>query len=164
MKKLVSTGNFSENIKEAHIERLSEKNLTFILETENDKPATSYNGYFIFQLPVLKNGVESWHLGSLPDNRTTPLRLPYNLKEEYKFRLELPPDYTYITENASIEVKNEIGTLYIRVVRNYNVIEIERKLQISKTDIGPGQYKELIQLKNAWYNKKYRVITFKNNN
>lgn len=124
-------------------------------------PFKEISGYYRWELPLLKNGFESWHIAFLDTERSSILELPYSLTEEYEFTIKIPQGFTFVNLKSKTEFKNNAGSVKIEFIPKGNTIEVLRKLEVPEKQILPASYADFRALINAWLDQNQRSIVFK---
>ena len=117
--------------------------------------------YYFLELPVFKNGVESWHINYLNSDRKTDLEIPFPLNEQYSFTITLPENMHLINPVEIIEHTTDFGEVIISNIQNDTAIAVKRMFRISKNIIPVTSYGQFKELLNTWNEKKYRELILK---
>jgi hypothetical protein len=122
---------------------------------------TDYQGFIFFELPRYKNGFDSWNLNQFSGSGTTPVKLDYNLRENYKYQLEIPAEYELFTPPVDLEIKNVLGELKIHISQAGQTVTIERSYENSHDVITSDNMDEFRSMIAAWENVNWRKIVIK---
>ncbi len=124
-------------------------------------PFKEFSGYYRWELPAVKNGVESWHIAYLDTERKCVFSIPFALTESYEFTVKLPQDFVFVNLKSKTEFKNNAGSIIIEFIPKGNTITVLRKIEITGKEISPENYKDFRTLINAWLDQNQRSIVFK---
>jgi hypothetical protein len=161
IKSLIRGGVSGKNFTSTEIEKLSQDMSRTHFEFEKEEPFDKLQNYMTFQLPYVNNGVESWHITLLPAERSAPLEIPERIHERYEYAIVFPKELKPVSKLKNIEIKNEAGYLLIKFEKSENEILITREIKFDKTIFGLDIYDDFREIMNAWNNKNYRKVIFK---
>jgi len=136
-------------------------NLNFQFEKKDS--LKNYQNYYFIELPVCKEGVESWHINYLNSNRKTDFEIPFQLNEQYSFTITLPEDMQLINPIEIIEHSTDFGEVIISNIQNDTAITVKRMFSISQNTIPVSSYREFKKMLDLWNEKKYRELVLKKN-
>lgn len=107
--------------------------------------AAQINGDFIYLSPLLGNGYTENPL-KLKD-RTFPVDMPYQIKEQYIFNLTIPEGYMIeeIPEPAKVNIANNAGNFRFITSEKDGKIQINSKIYIKQTRYQPEEYQSIRQ-------------------
>lgn len=108
--------------------------------------------YSLYTLPILPVGIESWQLNTLTSKRKTEMQLPYLLKENYEYTVQLPENKNLKNKNTEIHLKNTAGSVDISLQQENKTVTIKKSLKLSKGIYQPSsqEYGQLRELINLW--------------
>jgi len=154
-------GISSKDFTSCEIEKLSQEMSRTHFEFETTGPFDKLKNYMTFQLPYISNGVESWHITLLPAERSVPLEIPESIHEKYEYAIVFPKELKPVSKPKNIEIKNEAGYLLIKFEKSEYEILITREIKFDKKIFGLDVYNDFREIMNAWNNKNYRKVIFK---
>ena len=160
-KAFIRNGISSNDIKNYKIKRLNEFKSEIHYDIEKENPFEKQGDYLFWNLPVVKNGIDSWHINLLTKKRISPLEIPSTIKETYNYTIVLPENIDLVNPEADIEIKNEVGNITIKVQKINDEILIKRSIYLPENIIDVNNYKAFKEIMNLWQNKKYKEIVFK---
>lgn len=160
-KSYLTNGISSKDIKSFQINKLNEYKSEIHYDIEKEDPFEKQDNYLFWSLPVVKNGLDSWHINLLTKKRISPLEIPSTIKETYNYTIVLPENMELVNPEANIEIKNEVGNITIKVQKTSDEILIKRSIYLPEKIIDVNKYKEFKEIMNLWQNKKYKEIVFK---
>ncbi|MCK4408026.1 MAG: DUF3857 domain-containing protein [Bacteroidales bacterium] len=160
-KTYITNGISSKDIKNFQINKLNEYKSEIHYDIEKEDPFVKQDNYLFWNLPVVKNGINSWHINLLTKKRISPLEIPSTIKETYNYTIVLPENMELVNPEANIEIKNEVGNIFIKVQRTNDEILIKRSIYLPEKIIDVNNYKAFKEILNLWQNKKYKEIVFK---
>ncbi len=161
IKSLIRGGVSSKSFTSTEIEKLSQEMSRTHFEFEKEDPFNKLKNYMTFQLPYVSNGVESWHITLLPAKRSAPLEIVETIHERYEYAVLFPKELKPVSNLKNIEIKNEAGYLLIKFEKSANEILITREIKLNNKIIGLDIYNDFREIMNAWNNKNYRKVIFK---
>lgn len=118
------------------------------------------NGYLIFTLPNDLEGVEGWHMNMLNSSRSGELEIPYPVKENYTYDIEISPELALKTKTREIHIKNPIGYVKISIKANGQILKVQQELELDKAIISPAEYPYFKELMLAWTNPANQTLLF----
>jgi len=133
--------------------------ITMKLGSKN--PPSQVAGYYSFELPVMKNGFESFHISYLESERLDPFVLPFSIDENYTYSIEVPAGYEFVNRKVKENLKNKAGSVSITFSPKGNKVEVVRQLNLDNKVIQTAQYAEFRELVNAWLDKNNSKVVFK---
>ncbi len=160
-KNYLTNGISSNDIKSFQINKLNEFKSKIHYDIEKEDPFDKQGDYLFWNLPVVKNGIDSWHINLLTKKRISPLEIPSTIKETYNYTIVLPENMELVNPEANIEIKNEVGNISIKVQKIKDEILIKRSISLPEKIIDVNNYKAFKEIMNLWQNKKYKEIVFK---
>ncbi len=134
-------------------------NLSYQFEKKDS--LKNFENYYFMELPVCKNGVESWHMNYLNSDRKTDLEVPFPLDEQYSFTIALPDDMSLIDPIEIIEHTSDFGEVIISNIQNDTAITVKRMFRITKNNIPVSSYREFKEMVDLWNEKKYRELVLR---
>jgi len=160
-KSYLTNGISSKDIKSFQINKLNEYKSEIHYNIEKEDPFEKQDNYLFWNLPVVKNGLDSWHINLLTKKRISPLEIPSTIKETYNYTIVLPENMELVNPEANTEIKNEVGNISIKVQKIKDEILIKRSIYLPEKIIDVNNYKAFKEIINLWQNKKYKEIVFK---
>jgi hypothetical protein len=130
-------------------------------DLKSKTPPSQVAGYYSFDLPVMKNGFESFNISYLESERLDPFVLPFSIDENYTYSIEIPEGYEFVNRKVKESWKNKAGTVSVSISPKGNIVEITRQLKLDNKLIQDDQYAEFRELVNAWLDKNNRMVVFK---
>ena len=161
IKSLIRGGVSNKNFTSTDIEKLSQEMSKTHFEFEKENPFKKLKNYMSFELPYINTGTESWHITILPAERSAPLEIPDRIHERYEYAVIFPKELKPVSKLKNIEIKNEAGYLLIKFEKSENEILITREIKFDKKIFGLDIYNDFREIMNAWNNKNYKKIIFK---
>ena len=131
------------------------------LEVSKEKPLTEKAGLYRFEIPVMKNGFENWHISYLETTRTDPFVIPGELTEKYAYTLTLPDGFEFVNKKENVSISNKTGSVRIIISPDDNKVMVERELKLTKKTIEPDEFNDFGALVNEWLDKNYRMLVVK---
>jgi len=128
---------------------------------KSKNPPSQVAGYYSFELPVMKNGFDSFHISYLESERLDPFVLPFSINENYTYSIEVPAGYEFVNRKVKESLKNKAGSVSITMSPKGNKVEVVRQLNLDNKVIQTAQYAEFKDLVNAWLDKNNRKVVFK---
>ena len=160
-KKLIGGGVSSKDITAYDIINTAQARSNVSFEFKNKDTLKHQGNYYFFELPMCKNGVESWHINFLNSDRKTDFEIPFPLNEQYSFSIALPEDMELINPVEIIEHSNDFGEVIISNIQNDTAITVKRMFRISENTIPVSSYSEFKEMLDIWNEKKYRELILK---
>lgn len=107
--------------------------------------AAQINDAFIYLSPMLGNGYDENPLKL--EERTFPVDMPYQVKEQYVLNLTIPEGYMVeeLPEPALIKMPEDAGVFRFLVSENNGKIQITSKIYIKKNRYQPEEYQAIRQ-------------------
>jgi len=133
--------------------------LTASLKSKN--PPSQVAGYYSFELPVMKNGFESFRISYLESERLDPFVLPFSIEEEYDYSIEIPKGYAFVNLKVKESWKNKAGSVSISVSPKGNQIQVTRTLKLDNKLIQTAEYADFRELVNVWLDENLSKVVFK---
>lgn len=118
------------------------------------------NGYLTFTLPNDKEGVEGWRMNILGSSRNSEFEIPYPVKENYTYDIEISPELALKTKAREINIKNPVGYVKISIKANGQVLKVQQELELNKAIITPSEYNDFRELMLAWTNPANQTLLF----
>ncbi len=102
--------------------------------------AAQVNDAFIYLSPMLGNGYEENPLKL--ENRTFPVDMPYQIKEQYVINLTIPAGYAIeeLPEPALVKMPEDAAIFRFLVSENNGKVQITSKIAINKNRYKPEEY------------------------
>jgi hypothetical protein len=133
----------------------------FTCSLEKTNPFKSEANYYFWNLPFINKGVKSWNCNYLNENRYVPFEIPYTVEEHHHYKLNIPMGWTLVAPDTILIMKNTAGEVDLRIRRSGHEIDLSRSILLSYKTYNPTQYKDLRLLINAWNNKNFSRLIFK---
>ena len=161
IKSVVKGGISSKDFISFNNVQLTQEMCSSHIEIEKDKPFKKFNSYMSFEIPFISNGVDSWHINLLTNERTSALEIPENIHERYNYTVVFIDDLKLVTEPINIEIKNDAGYLLIKFEKSEDKLIITREIKFDKKTIEINMYNDFKDIMDAWNNTNYKKIIFK---
>jgi len=161
VKNLLAGDITSAQIDKTELKQLSELKSKSLITTIPIIIKTDYNGFIFFELPRYKTGFDAWNLGQFSGSGTTPVKLDYQLWENYKYKIEIPAEYELFTPPVDLEIKNVLGELKIHISQSGQTVTIVRSFENSHDVITSDNMDEFRSMLTAWENVNWRKIVLK---
>lgn len=159
--KSVIKGISKKDFKSFEFEELVQDNSKISISFEKENPTVVQGDYHRYQLPIASNGVDSWHINILTQERTSPLEIPHLIKEKYEYKIVLPAESKLINKPILKKLNNDLGSVNIRFEQNKNELIIVREITFNKTTISISEYPKFKEMMDLWNNEKYRFLMYK---
>ncbi len=117
--------------------------------------------YYFLTLPESEFGIKGEHLNFLIEERQTPLQLSQEINELYNYSLKLPDGFVFTAPSIEKELENDLGSVFIKINAESNVLKIDKKLKVNRSIINPEEYSQFKDLLEIWNNKTFREIILK---
>ena len=163
IKSVVRGGISSKDIISVKNDELRQEFVSTHLEITKKEPFKDLNTYLSFELPFISNGVNSWHINLLTEERSVPLEIPENIHERYDYSFGYSNELKVVTPSKNIEIKNDAGYLLIKFEKLDNKLIITREIKFDKKIIDVSIYDDFKEIMNVWNNDNYKKIIFKKN-
>lgn len=151
-----------DDVKAATQKDLDKSQSHYVLTLEKEKALGEYAGELLaWELPKAVKGVDSWHMTVLYENRKSPLVLPNQLEEKYKFTLEIPKGMQLATPPTDLHLENAAGKLDITIQAKGQKVTVKKSIVFHSPIVLENQYKFFKELMLTWQNDKYSKILFK---
>lgn len=150
-----------KDIKTFDIEKFTQDKSKFSISIEKENPTVVQGDYHRFKLPFASNGVESWNMNILTQERTSPLEIPQLINENYEYKIVLPPGSKLLNKPISSTLTNDFGSIKISIKQNNNEVIIIREIRFNKTSISISEYPKFKGMMDLWNNDKYRFLIYK---
>jgi len=162
-KKLLSGDISGKGIKKSGINNLGQLRTEISYTIEKNSPMNNQKDYSFFTLPSCKQGIDSWHMNYLLDNRNSSLQIPTLISESYDITIQLPENVNLINpvEKTEPELKNDFGSVLVGISQNGNEVRIIRSIEISQKEIPVSSYKEFKEMMDLWNERQFRKLVFK---
>jgi hypothetical protein len=140
------------------IDRMDKDNTLLQYKITTQDMVKEQAGHYFLKMPFMSAGADSWHMTELVTARTEPLEIPFPVKESYRYTITLPEGYELITEESSLSLKKDFGSLNIHISQEGRTLQVDRMIHLTKTVIEPSEYADFKAFINTWNNKKYREV------
>lgn len=105
---------------------------------------------YTFKLPAPPLGITARHFSFGDIKRTTPVELPYPMREEWRFVLHLKGGLRAVDVPAKVEFENNAGRILSVITADQHDVEVRRTLQLDTRTVSPKDYADLQALLNTW--------------
>jgi len=119
------------------------------------------SGHFIYKIPLLSAGVESWYMTELVQDRVEPLGLPSLISEKYQYSITLPEGMELITAEETLNIRKPFGFFSFSISQEGKEITIRKEIEFTSSVVATTDYSSLKEIMNAWNNKRYREIVIR---
>lgn len=155
-------GISKKDIKSFEIEKLAHDGSKFSLSMEKENPTNVQGDYHRYELPSVTNGVDSWHMNILTQERTSPLEVPQLINEKYEYTILLPLGSKLLNKPVFTIISNDIGSVNIRIEQKENKVIIIKEISTKKKTVSISEYPKFKEMMDIWNNDKFRLLIFKN--
>jgi len=162
-KNIISGGLSGKDVKSFDIINTAQVRSNLSYQFDKKDSLKKLKNYYFLELPVCKNGVESWHMNYLNSGRKTDFEIPSALNEQYSFTITLPEEMELINPIEIIEKNTDFGEVIISNIQNDTAIVVKRMFNITKDRIPVSSYQEFKEMMDLWNEKKYRELVLKKN-
>jgi hypothetical protein len=125
---------------------------------QKEKPFRKDSNFYFFSLPLITNGIDSWGIHLLPQNRVTNFEIPSEAEETYDISLTLPSGLKLFTPERKIEVSNKAGSFTYSVKKDGDKVSVKKSIRLTQRLIEPAKYADFKALMDSWNNDRYREI------
>ena len=160
-KNIISGGLSGKDVKSFDIINTAQVRSNLSYQFDKKDSLKKLKNYYFLELPVCKNGVESWHMNYLNSGRKTDFEIPSALNEQYSFTITLPEEMELINPIEIIEKNTDFGEVIISNIQNDTAIVVKRMFNITKDRIPVSSYQEFKEMMDLWNEKKYRELVLK---
>ncbi len=101
-------------------------------------------------LPVSRQGFDSWQLGSLSDSIGSPVRLPHAITQEEVFTVNLPKGAKPISRQIIESKKAPFGEMELLLQFDKTKVSVTRKIIIRSSLILPKDYQVFLEMSRLW--------------
>lgn len=134
---------------------------SFNFDYVSGNQATEKAGYVFLRFPISTSGAESWHMTELLSQRTEPFEIPFAIHETEDIFIQIPIGMNLLTQTDAKKIENEFGSIELSVSFENDILHIQRKMDIKKTEVPAEKYEVFKTLINSWNSKKYREAVLK---
>lgn len=134
---------------------------SFNFDYVSGNQATEKAGYVFLRFPISTSGAESWHMTELLSQRTEPFEIPFAIHETEDIFIQIPIGMNLLTQTDATKIENEFGSIELSVSFENDILHIQRKMDIKKTEVPAEKYEVFKTLINSWNSKKYREAVLK---
>lgn len=117
--------------------------------------------YIRYILPEPGIGTESWRLFPLNSKRSTTLELPYPIKENYDYTIQLDSDMKLMSFPEEIREKQACGSVYIKITQKNDTIHVHREIDLPEALISPKEYAGFRKIMNIWEENNLKTLIIK---
>jgi hypothetical protein len=160
-KQFIGGGLLSKDITKVKTDKATQLRSEVIYEFEKKQAAKNQANYYFLDLPICKNGTDSWHISYLNTERLTPVEIPFPVDEQYDFTFTIPGNMKLVNPLKLTELKTNFGELELSIVQDGNKIIVKRSLKITQRLIPVADYKAFKQMIDLWNEIKYRKLVLK---
>ncbi len=160
-KKMLSGGISGKDILKSSIGNSTQLSSEIGFDIQKNAPLEKQQNYSFFTLPVCKQGIETWHMNYLLENRNSILQVPMLISESYNITIQLPEDVDLVNPVDKIEKQNEFGKLIIEISQNGSEVKIIRSIEISHKQVHALDYKGFKEMIDLWNEGQFRKLVFK---
>lgn len=118
-------------------------------------------GCYTVDITAVKGGMNVLPM-YLTGKRTQPLYCG-KTNESYDYTIVMPSGMHYVGKNMMLSYEKPFGSIQIQIEQKGNVLEIKRKLKITKDMIKPADYEAFRAMMVDWNNSNYTNLMFKKN-
>jgi hypothetical protein len=161
VKQFIGGGLSTGDIKSFKLINAAQTRSNINYEIEGKKPLRNQANYYFFDLPLCKNGSDSWHIGSLSSERVTSFEIPFPVNEQYSFTIDLPHEMQLVNPIELTEMKTDFGELILFMSQEGKKITVKKMLKVSVTNIPVSEYKAFKQMMDLWNDRKVREVIIK---
>ena len=115
-------------------------------------------GLYTFELPQPPLGMAALHLPVGDIRRTTPVALPYKLKEDWRFVLHLKGGLRAVDVPSKVEFENSVGQISSTITADEHDIEVRRTIEFKVVLVKPEDYGDLQSLLTAWQQPAHNTL------
>jgi len=137
---------------------------SFSFQATSASFASEKAGHIFLKLPAMPGGSDSWHMTELVSSRAEPLEILFTVSESYDYFVTIPEGMTMISAPATLNLKNEFGSVDVTISVEGNKIHIVRQIVIINPNVSVEKYDAFRTMINIWNSKKYREIVLKKGN
>ena len=116
-------------------------------------------GYYTIDITALNGGINISPV-YLTGKRTQPLYCG-KTNETYDYTIVMPGGMHYVGKNMLLSYEKPFGSIEIQIEQKGNVLEIKRRLKITKDKIKPADYDAFRAMMIDWNNPNYTNLMFK---
>jgi hypothetical protein len=129
-----------------------------VYTVKNEKPFRKDTNLYVFRLPQIGSGIDSWGLKTLSEKRESAFEIPAKADEGYQFSLALPSDMKLITPEQRQNISNGAGVFQFEVKTEKGKVVVNRSLKFSKSRFSKEEYPALKALLDGWNSAWNRVL------
>jgi len=131
------------------------------LTIETKEPVKNQSDYYFWEIPLNKNGTESWRIKSLNNERYSPLEVPFVVNEQYSYTITLPEHIQLANPVELTERQSDFGKLVLSANQNGKEVLVKRLLVIDKPIISTTHYQAFKEMMDLWNEKNFRKLVLK---
>lgn len=126
-----------------------------------EKALREQDGFWFLDIPLLKNGLESFQMSAINVLRSSPLEMPFVIEESYEIELTVPEGFKMINKPVDIKEETELGKIVIGFKQDSNKIKIIRTIEINTKVVYGADYPKFKNMINNWNVQKHRQLILK---
>ncbi len=160
-KKLVGGGISGRDITGTEIMNTAQFRSLASLTVESKNGVTPMGEYGFWEIPVNKAGSDSWRIGHLGADRSSPFEVPFTLDEEYSYSIVVPDGAELVNPVELTERDTPFGSLVLSTQQKGNTVTVKRLLAIRERIIAPEHYAAFKEIMDLWNEKNFRQLVFR---
>ena len=116
------------------------------------------SGYVVLTLPDAPVSLARSRYSRLNSARTSGILMPYMVDEHYTYTVALPQGMKLASEMADKVIRNDAGTLVVRLYKSGDKTLFERSLKLNKQLYTPAEFDSLRRLLTEWGDAASRTL------
>lgn len=128
------------------------------IDFEISDPLSAKADNYTWEMPVNKQGIESWHIQQLSSERVSPFEIPNPVNEQYNYTVSLPSGKKLVNPVELTDIKKDFGELIIYIGQKENKVTIKKMLWINRRIILREEYKDFKNMMDLWNDAKTREL------
>jgi len=161
VKKMISGGLTSSDIKSFEINKLTEAETSADFILKMNKALKEKAGFYFFTLPYFKDGISNLLPSSISEDCDEPLDFHHLLSESYKFDISIPADMELLTQQLKFKARNDVGEVIINISSKEGNITVERSFELLKSEIEVADLTAFRELLSAWQNDQMKELVLR---
>jgi hypothetical protein len=129
-----------------------------VYTVKSEKPFRKDTNLYVFKLPLIISGIDSWGLKTMSEKRESAFEIPARADESYQYTISLPADMKLITPEQRQHISNRAGEFLFEVKKDKGRIIINRSMKFSKILFSTEDYTDLKALMDGWNSAWNRVL------